>query len=122
MTIRVLRTELVVAVLTAMAFAATGLAHAKVEGDTIILGAVVSLTGKYTTAGNHTKRGYDVGVKHINARGGIKVGKKSYKLKVIYYDDESTPARGARPGPEPRDLGVRGRSTGLRSRQRPGLR
>jgi branched-chain amino acid transport system substrate-binding protein len=27
--------------------------------------------------------------------GGVKVGGKSYKLKVVYYDDESTPARGA---------------------------
>jgi branched-chain amino acid transport system substrate-binding protein len=27
--------------------------------------------------------------------GGVKVGSKSYKLKVQYYDDESTPARGA---------------------------
>ena len=28
--------------------------QAKVEGDTIILGAAVSLTGKYTTNGEHT--------------------------------------------------------------------
>ncbi|MGH8743529.1 MAG: amino acid ABC transporter substrate-binding protein, partial [Burkholderiales bacterium] len=34
-------------------------------------------------------------VKRINEMGGVKVGGKSYKLKVIYYDDESTPARGA---------------------------
>ena len=27
--------------------------------------------------------------------GGVKVGGKSYKFKVVYYDDESTPARGA---------------------------
>lgn len=93
---RIFKTGAFVAALTALAVSATGLARAKVEGDTIILGAVVSLTGKYTTAGNHTKRGYDMGVKHINARGGVKVGKKNYKLKVIYYDDESTPARGAR--------------------------
>jgi branched-chain amino acid transport system substrate-binding protein len=72
-----------------------GPAHAKVEGDTIILGAAVSLTGKYTTAGNHTKRGYDLAVKRINDQGGVTVGKKIYKLKIIYYDDESTPARGA---------------------------
>lgn len=79
----------------AIGIAAGGQAVAKVEGDTIILGAAVSLTGKYTTAGNHTKRGYDLAVKTINAKGGVKVGGKTYKLKVIYYDDESTPARGA---------------------------
>ena len=70
-------------------------ALAKVEGDTIFLGAAVSLTGKYTTAGNHTQKGYELAVKTINAKGGVKVGGKSYKLKVKYYDDESTPARGA---------------------------
>ena len=91
-----LRSGCVIAGLAAFALGAPGSAAAKVAGDTIILGAVVSLTGIYTTAGNHTKRGYDIGVKRINARGGIKVGRKTYKLRVIYYDDESTPARGAR--------------------------
>ncbi len=65
------------------------------KADTIVLGAAVSLTGKYSTAGNHTKRGYDLAVTRVNERGGVKVGGKSYKLKIIYYDDESTPARGA---------------------------
>ncbi len=70
-------------------------AMAKVEGDTIILGSSISLTGKYATNGLHTQRGYDFAVKTINEAGGVKVGGKSYKLAVKYYDDESTPARGA---------------------------
>ena len=65
------------------------------EGDTVYLGAAVSLTGKYTTAGEHTRRGYDLAVKTINDAGGITVGGKTYQLEVIYYDDESTPARGS---------------------------
>lgn len=63
--------------------------------DTITLGAAVSLTGKYTTNGEHTQRGYDLTVKMINDKGGVKVGDKTYKLAIKYYDDESTPARGA---------------------------
>ena len=74
---------------------AAGQAAAKVEGDTVYLGAAVSLTGKYTTAGEHTRRGYDLAVKAINDAGGITVDGKAYRLEVIYYDDESTPARGA---------------------------
>jgi len=70
-------------------------AQAKVEGDTIILGAAVSITGKYATNGKHTKNGYELGVQMVNKMGGIKVGGKKYKVKVMYYDDESTPARGA---------------------------
>jgi branched-chain amino acid transport system substrate-binding protein len=73
----------------------TGTASAKVEGDTIILGSSISLTGKYATNGLHTQRGYDYAAKVINEAGGVKVGGKSYKLAVKYYDDESTPARGA---------------------------
>jgi len=63
--------------------------------ETITLGAAVSLTGKYSTAGNHTKNGYDLAVKKINAAGGVNVGGKKYQIAVKYYDDESTPARGA---------------------------
>ena len=76
------------------AFAATP-AHAKVEGDTIYLGAAISLTGKYAANGEHTQRGYDLAVKMINDAGGVTVDGTSYKLAIIYYDDESTPARGA---------------------------
>ena len=68
-------------------------AWAKVEGDTITFGAAVSFTGKYSTNGKHTKNGYDLAVKRINEKGGVKVGGKSYKIAVKYYDDESTPAR-----------------------------
>ena len=70
-------------------------AMARVDGDTITLGSSISLTGKYATNGLHTQRGYDYAVKVINEAGGVKVGGKSYKLAVKYYDDESTPARGA---------------------------
>ena len=84
----------------AAAAAAIGLvaaapATAKVEGDTITLGSAISFTGKYSTNGIHASNGYNLAVKMINAAGGVKVGGKSYKFAVKYYDDESTPARGA---------------------------
>ena len=81
---------------TALAVGVAGVAGgamAKVEGDTIILGSAISLSGKYSTNGLHTQRGYDFAVDRINEMGGVKVGGKSYKLSVKYYDDESTPAR-----------------------------
>ena len=68
---------------------------ARVRGDTITLGAAVSLTGKYTTAGNHTRKGYDLAVELINERGGVRIDGRDYRLEILYYDDESTPARGA---------------------------
>ena len=80
---------------SALALVATGPAGAKVEGDTITLGSAISFTGKYSTNGIHAKNGYDLAVKQINDMGGVKVGGKTYKLAIQYYDDESTPARTA---------------------------
>ncbi len=65
------------------------------DDDTIMLGAVVSLTGKYSTSGEFTRDGYDLAVDRINSTGGIKVGDKTYRLAIKYYDDESTSARAA---------------------------
>lgn len=63
--------------------------EAKVEGDRIILGAAVSLTGKYAGSGQHTKNGYDLAVEVINKGGGVRVGGRSYQLEIKYYDDKS---------------------------------
>jgi len=68
---------------------------AKVVGDKIVLGAAVSLTGKYSSNGVHTQNGYNMAVERINSMGGIKVGGKTYKFDIIYYDDESNPKRAA---------------------------
>ena len=78
-----------------LAFAFVQPVSAKVEGDTIILGAAVSLTGKYSTNGKHTQNGYDLAVKIINESGGVTVGGKQYNFDIIYYDDESDKARAA---------------------------
>jgi len=73
----------------------TSTSFSKVEGDTIILGAAVSLTGKYSSNGVHTQNGYNMAVDRINSMGGVKVGGKTYKFDIIYYDDESNPKRAA---------------------------
>jgi len=62
---------------------------AKVEGDRIILGATISLTGNYAGSGKHTKNGYDLAIEAINKAGGVKVGGRPYRLELKYYDDES---------------------------------
>lgn len=79
----------------ALGLLATAPAGAKVEGDTITLGAALSETGKYATTGKHTRNGYELAVKLLNDRGGVKVDGKNYKLQIKYYDDESTSARTA---------------------------
>jgi len=82
----------VAAACVAGAIASAGAVHAE---DVITLGAAVSITGKYSTNGMNTKDGYDLAVQKINDNGGVTVGDKTYRLEIKYYDDESTPARGA---------------------------
>jgi branched-chain amino acid transport system substrate-binding protein len=63
--------------------------------EDIVLGAALSATGIYAANGTNTRNGYEFGLKKVNDAGGIKFGGKCYKLKIKYYDDESTPARAA---------------------------
>jgi branched-chain amino acid transport system substrate-binding protein len=63
--------------------------------DVIVLGAAVSLSGKYALAGASTKNGYELAIRKINDAGGVDVDGKRYRLVVRYYDDESTPALGS---------------------------
>ena len=90
-----MKIRMLAAACAAAAFAYGAASAAQAADDTIVLGAAVSLSGKYSTNGKNTKDGYDLAVKTINDKGGVKVGGKAYKLKVLYYDDESTSARGA---------------------------
>jgi len=79
----------------ALILVSTSISFSKVVGDKIILGAAVSLTGKYSTNGKHTQNGYNMAVERINSMGGVKVGGKNYKFEIIYYDDESNSGRAA---------------------------
>ena len=91
MTVTSMRT---LAALCAGALAAAAGAPAAAQDDTIVIGSAISLTGKYSTNGGHTQKGYDLAVEMINSNGGVNVGGRTYQLEVVYYDDESTPARG----------------------------
>jgi len=71
-----LQTSAVALAIGAFAVAATP-AAAKVEGEVIVLGSAISLTGKYSTNGIHAQNGYDLAVQKINEMGGVTVAKSS---------------------------------------------
>ena len=48
-------------------FSTSVVSYAKVVGDKIILGAAISLTGKYSSNGVHTQNGYNMAVDRINS-------------------------------------------------------
>jgi len=72
----------------------TGIVSA--QENIIKIGVAVSLTGKMAYEGRLVKDGYEVWEDWVNNHGGITAGGVNYKVKMIYYDDESTPVRGAK--------------------------
>lgn len=66
------------------------------QENIIKIGAAVSLTGKMAYEGRLVKDGYEVWEDWVNSHGGINAGGKNYEVKIVYYDDESTPVRGAK--------------------------
>ncbi len=76
---------------TLFGLVAIGASASSHEHDVIRFGASLSMTGSKSTEGRLVKDGYDFYVKHINERGGIKIGDKMYKVEIKYYDDESDP-------------------------------
>jgi branched-chain amino acid transport system substrate-binding protein len=57
--------------------------------ESIKVGAVVPLTGRYGGGGAQVRAGYELAVEHINASGGVTVGGKKLPLELVLLDDES---------------------------------
>jgi branched-chain amino acid transport system substrate-binding protein len=60
-------------------------------GGTYKIGAVLELSGADATGGALAKRGYQFGVDTINAKGGVAIGGKKYKLEMVVADCKSQP-------------------------------
>ncbi|MBV8356186.1 MAG: amino acid ABC transporter substrate-binding protein [Candidatus Eremiobacteraeota bacterium] len=65
---------------------------ARAQGKPILIGAAVSLSGIFADGGKYSLEGYQLGVAHVNAQGGV-LGRP---LELKYYDDQSAPATGVR--------------------------
>jgi branched-chain amino acid transport system substrate-binding protein len=61
--------------------------------QTIKVGAVVPLTGRYAAGGAQNKAGYEIAVQQLNAAGGVTVGGKKMQLELNMLDDESDPTK-----------------------------
>lgn len=70
-----------------------GLAPASAfAADTVTLGAILPLSGLFSTLGPPERDAMTMAVEKINDDGGFKVDGKTYKLKLKVLDDESKPA------------------------------
>ena len=65
------------------------------SGNTILIGASVSLSGSLSTEGTGVYRGMKLAVDDINANGGVNVNGTTYKLKLKTIDDGSDKAQAA---------------------------
>lgn len=68
---------------------------AKAEDNTLTFGAVLSLSGKYSASGHHLENGYRFAIAAVNEGGGLRIGRKVYRLTLHVQDDESSPALAA---------------------------
>jgi branched-chain amino acid transport system substrate-binding protein len=69
--------------------AITAAGPAVVGAQTIKVGAVVPLTGRYAGGGAQVRAGYEIAAEQINAGGGVTVGGKKMPLELVLLDDES---------------------------------
>ena len=73
--------------LTLVGFSSAGMAQ------TIKIGAVVPLTGRYAALGGQVRAGYEIGLEQVNSGGGVTVGGKKMRLELVMLDDESDPTK-----------------------------
>ncbi len=77
--------------LALLAFSLTlvGVGPLPAVAQSIKLGAVVPLTGRYGAGGAQVRAGYEIAVEHLNAAGGVTVGGRKMSLELALLDDES---------------------------------
>lgn len=76
-----------------LAAAAAFVATPALAEDTITIGFTDSQTGPLNVDSLGQQRGYEFWRDEVNAKGGIKVGDKHYKVKFVSYDDQSVGGR-----------------------------
>jgi branched-chain amino acid transport system substrate-binding protein len=76
-----------------IAAAASAIATPAVAEDTLTIGFTVSQTGKLNNDAMAQMRGFELWRDEVNAKGGIKVAGKTYKVNFVSYDDESQSTR-----------------------------
>jgi branched-chain amino acid transport system substrate-binding protein len=76
-------------VLVCLVLAFVTLSPLAAAAQSVKVGAVVPLTGRYGGGGAQVRAGYEIAVDHINALGGVSVGGTRVPIELILVDDES---------------------------------
>src|SRR5262250_3746828 len=78
-----------VALFSLLALPLLGLMPTSAVAQSIKVGAVVPITGRYGAGGAQVRAGYEIAVEQINAAGGVAVGAQKMPLELVLLDDES---------------------------------
>lgn len=90
------KSRALIAIAAVIVVGALGVTAGALHGEEILkLGAPLAATGADAREGALAKQGYDLWAETVNARGGIKAGAKTYKVQIVYYDDQSKPQTSA---------------------------
>lgn len=65
-------------------------------GNLVKLGCAISFTGSQSRTGKLYIDSYKYAVETINKAGGVNVGGKHYRLKLVFHDDKSDPTESSR--------------------------
>jgi branched-chain amino acid transport system substrate-binding protein len=76
-------------VLALLVLAVAGAWPLAVSAQTIKVGAVVPITGRYGAGGAQVRAGYEIAVEQLNAAGGVTMGGKKMPIELTLLDDES---------------------------------
>jgi branched-chain amino acid transport system substrate-binding protein len=66
-----------------------GMAALPASAQTVKVGAVVPLTGRYAAGGAQVRAGYEIAVDDVNRGGGVTLGGRKVPLELVLLDDES---------------------------------
>jgi len=69
--------------------------EARAQAKEFRIGIALSLSGIFSRDAALTKEAYDFWAETVNRQGGIKVKGTGYPVRLIYYDDESSPVKSA---------------------------
>ena len=69
--------------------------RADAQGKEIKIGVALSLSGIFSRDAALLKEVYDLWAETINRQGGIQVKGAGYPVRLVYYDDESSPVKSA---------------------------
>jgi len=76
-------------ILALLALAIVGAWPVAVSAQTIKVGAVVPITGRYGAGGAQVRAGYEIAVEQLNAAGAVTMGGKRMPIEFVLLDDES---------------------------------